>query len=147
MRVIAYAIFSVLFISDSLFYSRLKTFLFCKSFPPQPFLFSFGTDYMDSPDCLLLLLSSCLVVAPFSRLLNSNIKRSLHENFLVCWRIVDTLWCYTVVGCKMPSFFLVLFINFISGRQCLDNTVEENSSVFSSIRMRWLPSAKSFGMA
>jgi len=25
-------------ITDSLFYSRLKTFLFCKSFPPQPFL-------------------------------------------------------------------------------------------------------------
>ena len=26
-------------ITHSLFHSRLKTFLFCKSFPPQPFLF------------------------------------------------------------------------------------------------------------
>jgi len=26
-------------ITRSLFHSRLKTFLFCKSFPPQPFLF------------------------------------------------------------------------------------------------------------
>jgi len=26
-------------ITQSLFHSRLKTFLFCKSFPPQPFLF------------------------------------------------------------------------------------------------------------
>ena len=43
--------------SPSLFHSRLKTFLFCKSFPPQPFLFFSRTDYMDSPDCLLLLLS------------------------------------------------------------------------------------------
>jgi len=41
----------------SLFHSRLKTSLFCKSFPPQPFLFFFRTDYMYSPDCLLLLLS------------------------------------------------------------------------------------------
>ena len=30
----------------SLFHSRLKTFLFCKSFPLQPFLFFFRTDYM-----------------------------------------------------------------------------------------------------
>ena len=44
-------------VSHPLFHSRLKTFLFCKSFPPQPFLFFFRTDYMDSPDCLLLLLS------------------------------------------------------------------------------------------
>ena len=35
----------------------LKTFLFCKSFPPQPFLLLFRIHYMDSPDCLLLLLS------------------------------------------------------------------------------------------
>jgi len=33
----------------SLFQSRLKTLLFCKSFPPQPFIFLFRTDYMDSP--------------------------------------------------------------------------------------------------
>ena len=31
-------------------HSRLKSFLFCKSFPLQPFLFFFRTDYMDSPD-------------------------------------------------------------------------------------------------
>jgi len=41
----------------SLFHSRLKTFLFCKSFPPQPFLFFSRTDYMDFPRLLLLLLS------------------------------------------------------------------------------------------
>ena len=29
--------------THSLFHSRLKTFLFCKSFPPQPFLFFFRT--------------------------------------------------------------------------------------------------------
>jgi len=29
----------LVFITHSLFHSRLKTFLFCKSFPPQPFLF------------------------------------------------------------------------------------------------------------
>jgi len=37
----------------SLFHSRLKTFLFCKSFPLQPFLFFFRTDYIglhDFPD-------------------------------------------------------------------------------------------------
>ena len=44
-------------ITLSLFHSRLKTFLFCKSFTPQPFLFFPRTDYMDSPNCLLLLLS------------------------------------------------------------------------------------------
>jgi len=36
------------------FHSRLKTFLFCKSFPLQPFFFFFSTDYTvglhDSPD-------------------------------------------------------------------------------------------------
>ena len=35
-----------LFITHSLFHSRLKTFFFCKSFPPQPFFFFFSTDYM-----------------------------------------------------------------------------------------------------
>ena len=30
----------------SFFHSRLKTFLFCKSFPQQPFFFFFRTDYM-----------------------------------------------------------------------------------------------------
>jgi len=39
------------------FIPGLKTFLFSKSFSPQPFLFFFMTDYMDSPDCLLLFLS------------------------------------------------------------------------------------------
>ena len=40
-------------VSVSLFHSRLKIFLFCKSFPLQPFLFFFRTDYMDSQtvDC------------------------------------------------------------------------------------------------
>jgi len=33
-------------IAHSLFHSRLKTFLFCKSFPLQPFFFFFRTDYM-----------------------------------------------------------------------------------------------------
>ena len=32
--------------THSLFHSRLKTLLFCKSFPPQPFFFFFRTDYM-----------------------------------------------------------------------------------------------------
>ena len=36
-------------ITHSLFQSRLKTFLFRKSFPPQPFLFFFGIYYVDSP--------------------------------------------------------------------------------------------------
>ena len=45
-------------IGHLLFHSRLKTFLFCKSFPLQPFFFFFGTDFTDSPtDCLLLFLS------------------------------------------------------------------------------------------
>ena len=45
-------------INPSLFHSRLKTFLFCESFPVHvAFLFFFGTDYMISPDCLLILLS------------------------------------------------------------------------------------------
>ena len=34
------------FPSPTLFHSRLKTFLFCKSFPLQPFFFFFRTDYM-----------------------------------------------------------------------------------------------------
>jgi len=33
-------------ITHSLFHSKRKTFLFCKSFPLQPFLFFFRTDYM-----------------------------------------------------------------------------------------------------
>jgi len=33
-------------IAHSLFHSRLKTFLFCESFPLQPFFFFFRTDYM-----------------------------------------------------------------------------------------------------
>ena len=37
-------------ITHSLFHPRLTTFLFCKSFSPQPFFFFFSTDYMDSPD-------------------------------------------------------------------------------------------------
>ena len=37
-------------ITHSLFHSRLKTFLFCKSVLSQPFLFFFRTDYMDSAD-------------------------------------------------------------------------------------------------
>ena len=32
-------------ITHSLFRSRLKTFLFCKSFPLQPFFFFYETDY------------------------------------------------------------------------------------------------------
>ena len=43
--------------SPTHFHSRLKTFLFCKSFPPHPFFFFFRIHYMDSPDCLLLFLS------------------------------------------------------------------------------------------
>ena len=34
-------------ITPSLFHSRLKTFLFCKSFPPLAFLFFFRTDSTD----------------------------------------------------------------------------------------------------
>jgi len=44
-------------ITNSLFLSRLKTSLFCKSFPPQRFFFFFRIHHMDSPDCLLLFLS------------------------------------------------------------------------------------------
>jgi len=33
---------------------QAKTSLFCKSFPPQPFLFFFRIHYMDSPRLLLL---------------------------------------------------------------------------------------------
>ena len=33
-------------IAHSLFHSRLKTYLFCKSFPPQPFLFFSRNEYM-----------------------------------------------------------------------------------------------------
>jgi len=44
-------------ITHSLFHSRLKTFLVCKSCLLQHFLFFFIIHYMDSPDCLLLLLS------------------------------------------------------------------------------------------
>ena len=44
------------FITPSLFHSRFKTFLFCKSFHRSlPFFFS--TDSTDSPDCLPILLS------------------------------------------------------------------------------------------
>jgi len=56
LRFVSYLLL-LLFHHPSLFHSRLKTFLFCKSFPPQSFLFFFRTDYMDSPDCLPILLS------------------------------------------------------------------------------------------
>ena len=45
-------------VTHSLFHSRLKTYFICKCFPPQPFLFFFRIHYVDSPDCLLLLLST-----------------------------------------------------------------------------------------
>ena len=44
-------------IIHSLFLSRLKSFLFCKSSLPQLSFFSFRIHYMNFPDCLLLLLS------------------------------------------------------------------------------------------
>ena len=42
--------------TPALFHSSLETFLFCKSFPPQPFLFFFRTHSTDFPDCLPTLL-------------------------------------------------------------------------------------------
>jgi len=53
----------LVFHHHSLFHSRVKTFLFCKSFPPQLFLFFYRIYYMDSPDCLLLLLSISVTMA------------------------------------------------------------------------------------
>ena len=45
-------------ITPLLFHSRLKTFLFCKSFLLSvAFLFFFRTDFMDCPECLQILLS------------------------------------------------------------------------------------------
>jgi len=55
-------------ITHSLFHSWLKTFLFCKSYPPQPFLFYFRIHYMDFTELQLLLFlssSSSLVVVTF----------------------------------------------------------------------------------
>ena len=43
-------------ITPSLFHFKLKTFLLCKFFPLQLFFF-FRTDFTDSLDCLLILLS------------------------------------------------------------------------------------------
>ena len=43
-------------ITPLLFHSRLKTFLFCKSFPPKPTFFFSWTDSTDNPDCLPILL-------------------------------------------------------------------------------------------
>ena len=45
------------FTTPSFFHSRLKTFLFCKSFPTVAYLFFFRTDSTDSPDCLPILLN------------------------------------------------------------------------------------------
>ena len=50
LTVILIIISIISFPSSTLFHSRLKTFLFCKSFPLQPFFFFFRTDYMDSSD-------------------------------------------------------------------------------------------------
>jgi len=48
------------------FIPGLKPSFFCKSFPPQPFFFFFRAYYMDSPDCLgLLLLPSISVFFTF----------------------------------------------------------------------------------
>ena len=44
-------------VTHSLFHSRLKSFLFCKSSLPQPFLFLLQDSLYDFPDYLLLLLS------------------------------------------------------------------------------------------
>jgi len=51
-------------ITHSLFHSRLKTFLFCKSSPLQPFFFFFRTDYM-IPHTFSVKLSSFLKVFYF----------------------------------------------------------------------------------
>ena len=59
-------------ITPSLFHSRLKTFLFCKSFPTVAYLFFFRTDSTDSPDCLPILLSiSVFTLGPIVFLLCS----------------------------------------------------------------------------
>jgi len=47
------------------FHSRLKTFLFCKSFPLQPFFFFFRTDYLDSPDFYCYFWASVLLFSFF----------------------------------------------------------------------------------
>ena len=47
----------ILLVFHHSFIPGLKPSFFCKSFPPQPFLFFSRTDYMDSPDCLLLSIS------------------------------------------------------------------------------------------
>ena len=49
----------------------------------------------------------------------------------------SSLHCVTVLTDVMPM--LVLY------RDSVDNTVEENSSVFSLIQMCWLPSARACG--
>jgi len=49
---------------------------------------------------------------------------------------------------KKTNFTFYLTVNLKEGTetvQTVDNTVEENSSVFSLIRMRWLPSAGACG--
>jgi len=65
-------------ITHSLFHSRLKTFLFCKSFPLQPFLFFFRTDYMIPQILLILLSTSVFYLLVF-----------LFYTFSCCFRAVD----------------------------------------------------------
>jgi len=43
------------------------------------------------------------------------------------------------------SYLLRSWLSFIRYGDSIDNTVEENSSIFSLIRMRWLPSVRACG--
>jgi len=57
---------------------------------------------------------------------------------------------WLLIGCARPTGNFVLATNLVLDRFILygdsvDNTVENNASVFSLIRMRWLPSSRACG--
>jgi len=53
-------------ITPSLFHPRLKIFLYCKSFPPQPSFYSSGLTPRIPPDCSPILLSLSVLLFTFS---------------------------------------------------------------------------------
>jgi len=82
-------------IIHSLFHPRLKTFLFCKSFPPQPFLFFSRIHYMDSTNS-----------KPSFSANPSHYSLSSSSSALTTW-IPQT---FTVTSQHIPSFTFLVFL-------------------------------------
>ena len=95
------------------FIPGLKTFLFCKSFPPQPFLFFFRTDYMDSPDydCHFWAYPFCKTVEKLGKPVSNRAEYSLifaysRRNIMPCYWLHNTTLATVAANSDIAGEFL-----------------------------------------